>query len=1017
MADQVNDSDVDSFLANDSSSAPSPPPEEPEESGIMPPAAPEPGASSSDVDSFLEPENAAKFGTPEQKGLTFTEGLMRGFASQPVATGVELGAGEAPERILGRQKENPWTSFAGEVTGGALGLYSGYGELAWLNKIIGGGAEAGQAVKLSQLAVKGLFDTQALIGGDEISHAMLHDPDTTIGSAAVHLGLGAVLGPAIGVAPALWSATKGKVTSGILNFIKDDSTGVGARLISTPEAGDPAINDLTKTALSMGLGVPPSAVDAYVSEREAIRGLPEFQDIHQAVATKLQTIQDNASAQQALLKQAQDMFTARGYRADIASNAADTVFKQAQQDLITQARDTAWSKAPGIANAVQMLRDDVVSGSQGAYEHLMAPDNAEIMLPTQPLADAADVATSKLREQVGPQSVARINAIDGYISSIRNRFGDEIPPVNAKILVQELDDLTDYSKNAADFDKGLNPYYKIIRGTLDDMLKGNEENGFPGVPGYADLMKPVAENAQLLNDIGPSWGSSEEALKSIDRLKNNELRSEIEVPKLERLQAATGTKFLDDIVPYTDKNIQQQNIEKLPQYAQAVKAQEASDWFNDPRLQGRNKEEKLFKMRQEWVSAMSALEKIHGVRPENLQTVLEQVMRGKSINARKLAMNLPAFEGQSIPELMDAMAVKNVFEKSNTNGSKNVNLGGGLGSTIGGLAGGMIGGLPGASIGAGMGGGLGMLAGAAIDKKGPAYAQKLLDLYLDHFGDLPKNSGLSQRATKYALRAMMGKDVPPNADAFRAAGKLAEDASQGMTAIKAASRALYKKNIEAVPRVLVPTKEQTKDLDDRIKVLQNKPKEMFALGGEVGHYMPNHATSLGAIAGRAVNTLNSLRPEFPQLSPLDTKMEPSPVEKSTYRGHLEVAQQPLMMIHHMQHNTLTPAHVNTFKTIYPELYHHMGKELTDAMVEHLSEEKTIPFKLRQGLSTYLGQPMDSSLSQPSIAAAQGSLMMSQPPPTQAPVTKNKRDTSKIGEAPNQYRTADQSAQMRQSQKG
>jgi hypothetical protein len=80
----------------------------------------------------------------------------------------------------------------------------------------------------------------------------------------------------------------------------------------------------------------------------------------------------------------------------------------------------------------------------------------------------------------------------------------------------------------------------------------------------------------------------------------------------------------------------------------------------------------------------------------------------------------------------------------------------------------------------------------------------------------------------------------------------------------------------------------------------------------------------------------------------------------------------------------------------------------------MDEEKP-SYKVRQGMSLFLGTPLDSTFTPSGIQAAQSTFMNKpQQPATNTPVTKNKKNTSKLGEASKQYQTADQAAQSRQS---
>ncbi len=77
-----------------------------------------------------------------------------------------------------------------------------------------------------------------------------------------------------------------------------------------------------------------------------------------------------------------------------------------------------------------------------------------------------------------------------------------------------------------------------------------------------------------------------------------------------------------------------------------------------------------------------------------------------------------------------------------------------------------------------------------------------------------------------------------------------------------------------------------------------------------------------------------------------------------------------MVLHNLNEGMLTPENVTDLQTMYPALYKNMAQKITSAIVDQVAAGEDIPYTTRLGLSTLLGQPMDSTISQPSIMAAQ-----------------------------------------------
>lgn len=180
------------------------------------------------------------------------------------------------------------------------------------------------------------------------------------------------------------------------------------------------------------------------------------------------------------------------------------------------------------------------------------------------------------------------------------------------------------------------------------------------------------------------------------------------------------------------------------------------------------------------------------------------------------------------------------------------------------------------------------------------------------------------------------------------------------------------------------------------------------------HY-PAQNIMMQAAKGRINNYLNSLRPQSNMpMAPFDDPT-PNKEKERSYNRALDLANSPLSILNHIKDGTLTPEHVTHFNALYPELYSHLSKKLTEKISQSQLAKQKPTYKVRQGLSLFLGAPMDSSLSPANIQAAQSTFG---PQPSQAapntPVTKNKRNTSKLNEAAKQYQTPDQAAQARQT---
>lgn len=191
-------------------------------------------------------------------------------------------------------------------------------------------------------------------------------------------------------------------------------------------------------------------------------------------------------------------------------------------------------------------------------------------------------------------------------------------------------------------------------------------------------------------------------------------------------------------------------------------------------------------------------------------------------------------------------------------------------------------------------------------------------------------------------------------------------------------------------------KSKLSQLDIRAADLQEHPEAMMGVGGDLGHYMPNHQTSLASTAQNAVNYINTQKPRPMQPGVLDKKLNPSADKLAEYDRMLSIAEQPLVILQHLKNGTLRPKDVQDLKALYPALVPGIIQKLNNHMIDHLSKEKPVPFKLRKGLSLLMGQPMDSTFTQPSMFAAQLTFMPTAPPQMPPKGSSGGNRPSKVG---------------------
>lgn len=145
-----------------------------------------------------------KYSSPGQQALAGLEGAGQGFLG-PISTLAETAFGVRPREILAREEANPITHSLGEAAGFVGGAFTGNSEAALVGKL---GEAAVNAAKLGEAAttgakiaaagVKAGAEMAAFQASDESSKAILQDPSSSLGNAAINIGLSGIIGAAGG---------------------------------------------------------------------------------------------------------------------------------------------------------------------------------------------------------------------------------------------------------------------------------------------------------------------------------------------------------------------------------------------------------------------------------------------------------------------------------------------------------------------------------------------------------------------------------------------------------------------------------------------------------------------------------------------------------------------------------------------------------------------------------------------------------------------------------------------------
>lgn len=265
-------------------------------------------------------------------------------------------------------------------------------------------------------------------------------------------------------------------------------------------------------------------------------------------------------------------------------------------------------------------------------------------------------------------------------------------------------------------------------------------------------------------------------------------------------------------------------------------------------------------------------------------------------------------------------------------------------------------------------------------------------------------------AIKLALLRFVAADQPIKSEGFKAMVDFLHATYKGENAIAKASANVLRPGVQVISTSQMPTKVDIMKLDKMVAKIQARPEILMqsAQNDHVGHYMPKQQTALTQTTAQAIKYLDTLKPQPYQASPLDKPVEPSPIAVARYHRALTIAQEPMVVLQHVKDGTVQVNDLVDLKSMYPAVYQKMAQNLTNEISNAQANDVPIPYHTKIGMSLFLGQPLDSSMTPASIMAAQPKPKPLQP--MQGP--KKQGSPSKMGKNIKSYQTPDQASASR-----
>lgn len=520
---------------------------------------------------------------------------------------------------------------------------------------------------------------------------------------------------------------------------------------------------VAKVAMSTLLGPSTKNIDYYLKNSEAVNGAKSIEELKGKVDEIVGGLRGEvekgkmsvAEAKEALKEVERKIADSRkesNFNYSVTKTQVNQALRDAREELskavtgkVQELKDV---KAPlGMADDVvaagKDLRDkNVIGGSQKAMETLGPSDTAKTYSVYKELKALHNGMNIGGIAPGTPEAKAAQSSIKNLMDLVSSLPG-ELRPDEAKKFLRQLDDSERAVYGQPGFTGDVSKAYKAVRQNIDAQLKSN--------PAYAAAMKPVAE-ARGLMDMIP--GDKSSALSLLNRIASP--TNTVEREALAKLGKLTGRDFETGVAQYLDAQgklkdpkFMRQLEESLPEFERLKGAESASRMLEGPEAQreflennlkgsgllDRRKEAEGLLDRQSkgLLSAESKAEPFMGITEGTSEGKLKGLLRAKpneQIELGKQFQELSKLSDTDFIKAVDDLRVKDAFNSSRFNGSRNVNL---FSIILGGV---------GAAVGGGIGGPVGAAAGAALGGTADLYGPKIAKTILDGVIKMGKNPSI-----------------------------------------------------------------------------------------------------------------------------------------------------------------------------------------------------------------------------------------------------------------------------------
>lgn len=857
---------------------------------------------------LAEQERAEKYGTLGQQVITGLEGAAEA-ATFGLSTGLETALGVKPEDIQARREENPVARGVGQAAGivgssllipggGAAGALAKAGQAGVKAAGLAAAETAGQ--RIAAFAIKEAIEGAAFQAGDEVSKMFLKDPNQSVQTAAINVGLAGVLGGALGggmgATGELWNATVGKKVGKALANLSDE--------MNAPARTDLSPNKFEADMLQEGMATPSQEV-IEAAQRHGIR------------------ITDATKVQSEFAKKLESSLTKRGTApgASVAEEVVqmgDDMAKVGEDLLKSRTVKTEYEVGKEVKEGVLKRFKDELTPVEAEYKALK-PELKKITPTMGAIAEAQGKILDNEMVKISPELQTLAEKL---AERIKNTTDLDQLKIQRTLLNEELSK----AYRAGGPEVAILKDAKDAMTTLRDRMLTEAEASGMASPGVLKRIRDADTNYRAIKDKLKAFGV-EAGLGNVNSARD----------LLKRFEKISNENFATRVFDLNDVNQLRFMRQMFPEQYNLARRYKLQDLYEKSLDMGRGKGGKF-----------------------DIGKFLRQVDDTKlGPEAREMLFETGIDTIKDLRTIYSAMPA-------------DINPSG----TAGALSFGDMFSLQG-----------------VYNNASDAVKYALLKS-MPYIKEATQGTGGGKAAEMGVLKLLANVERGAEPGAFKQLVEFAANTIKGENTLSKATKAVFEAGSVVLPSKLLPNDEKRKKLDKKLREVQSNNERLLEVGGKVAHYDPEVGSSIGFVASNATNFLNSLRPATERKSPLDSDIEPSKAEQAHYERALDIAEQPLVVLQAIKDGEVTPDDIMAMQRMYPDLYARVHDKLTTEMIEALNRGENVPYKTRIGLSMFLGEPMDSTLTPMGIQAAQPK--MGQGQAQQVPQQKYKGSMKDLG---------------------